>query len=107
MSKILKILCKHQLYAKLSKCLFVKDKLHYLVYVVGKNGVKNEHARIEIVMRLITPHDVRKLWSFLGLFDYYKRFIQGYSTLVASLTNLLSMILSIIGRLNAKRHLTK
>jgi hypothetical protein len=51
MSKVLKILRKHWLYAKLSKCHFAKDELHYLGHVVGKDGVKVNPAKIEIVMK--------------------------------------------------------
>jgi hypothetical protein len=58
MSKILKILCKHRLYAKLSKCHFAKDELHYLGHVVDKNEIKVDMAKIEIVMKWIMPCDV-------------------------------------------------
>ena len=88
MSKVLKILRKHRLYAKLSKYHFAKDELYYLGHVVGKDGVKVDPAKIETIMKLNTPHDVGQLRSFFGLCNYFKRFIQGYTTLVAPLTNL-------------------
>ena len=40
MGKILKTLCKHQLYAMLFKCHFIEDKLHYLDHIMGKHEVK-------------------------------------------------------------------
>jgi hypothetical protein len=88
MSKVLKILRKHRLYAKLSNCHFAKDELHYLGHVVGKDEIKVDPAKIETVMKWNTPRDVGQLCSFLGLYNYFRRFIQGYSTLVAPLTNL-------------------
>jgi hypothetical protein len=88
MSKVLKILRKHRLYAKLSKCHFAKDEFHYLGHVMGKDGLKVHPAKIETVMKWNTPRDVGQLCSFLGLCNYFRRFIQGYSTLVAPLTNL-------------------
>ena len=87
--KVLKILRKHQLYAKLSKCHFAKDELHYLGHVVGKYGNKVDPAKIKTIMRWNTPQDVGQLHSFLGLCDYSRCFILGYSTLVAILTNLI------------------
>lgn len=77
MRKVLKVLCKHQLYAKLSKCHFAKHKFQYLGHVVDKEGIK-----VDLAM----PCDVGKLCSFIGLCNYFIRFIQGYSTLVAPLT---------------------
>ena len=35
---ILQVLREHQLYAKLSKCDFYKDKIHYLGHVISKVG---------------------------------------------------------------------
>jgi hypothetical protein len=46
------------LYAKLSKCHFAKDELHYLGHVVDKNEIKVDMAKIEIVMKWIMPCDV-------------------------------------------------
>jgi hypothetical protein len=54
---------------------------------VGKDGVKVDPAKIEIVMKWNTPRDVGQLRSFF-VCNYFRRFIQGYSTLVGPLTNL-------------------
>ena len=55
---------------------------------MGKEWVKVDPAKIETVTTWIMPRDVGQLRSFLGLCNYFKRLIQGYSTLVAPLTNL-------------------
>ena len=51
MSKIFKILCNYRLYAKLFKCHFAKNELHYFGHVVDKDGIRVDLAKIEIVMK--------------------------------------------------------
>ena len=80
------ILCKNKLYAKLAKCHFAKNELEYLDHVVGKDGIKVDRRKIEIVAKWARPKDVNQLHSFLGLCNYFCKFIQAYSTLVAPLT---------------------
>jgi len=86
--KVLDILRKNKLYAKLTKCHFAKEELEYLGHVVGKDGIKVDPRKIETVAKWARPKDVSQLRSFLGLCNYFRRFIQGYSTLVAPLTHL-------------------
>ena len=38
---------------------------------------------------MAVPTKVTELWSFLGLANYYRRFIKGYSKMVPPLTDLL------------------
>jgi hypothetical protein len=56
--------------------------------VVGKDGIKVDPRKIETVTTWARPNDVSQLRSFLGLSNYFRRFIQGYSTLDAPLTHL-------------------
>jgi hypothetical protein len=48
MGKIIKIHCKHQLYAKSFKCHFTKDELHYLGHIMGKHGVKLTRIELQL-----------------------------------------------------------
>ena len=87
---VLELLRTHKLYAKMSKCSFFKDELPFLGYVVGKNGVAMDSAKVKTIMDWPEPSSPKDLKSFLGLCNYFKRFIQGYSLLVAPLTRLTS-----------------
>jgi hypothetical protein len=57
-------------------------------HVVGKDGIKVDLREIETVAKWIRPKDVNQLHSFLDLYNYFRRFIQGYSSLGAPLTYL-------------------
>ena len=46
-------------------------------------------VKIEAVMNGKPPRNVTEVRSFLGLEGYYRRFVQGFSVIVSSLTRLL------------------
>lgn len=85
---ILALLRKEQLRAKLSKCEFNKPELSFLGMVVGRQGLKVDQRKIAVVRDWATPTEVSALRGFLGLANYFRKFIQGYSSLVAPLTQL-------------------
>ena len=72
----------------MTKCRFANRELEYLGHVVGKDGIKVDPQKIETVTTWARPNDVSQLRSFLGLSNYFRRFIQGYSILVIPLTHL-------------------
>lgn len=84
------ILRKHKLYVKLSKCAFGQTTLPFLGHLVGKDGIRVDPAKIAAVKdwpRPATAHDVR---CFLGLANYYRRFVRGFAHIASPLTDLLS-----------------
>ncbi|KAL5574062.1 hypothetical protein UlMin_023659 [Ulmus minor] len=84
----LQTLEEHKLYAKFSKCEFWLDKVHFLGHVVSKDGVSVDPAKIEAVSKWSAPTNVTEIRSFLGLAGYYRRFVEGFSSLAAPLTAL-------------------
>jgi transposase InsO family protein len=82
------ILRKHKFFCRLKKCVFNKSELHYLGHIVGKDGLKVDPRKISIIQDWPLPVDVPQLRSFLGLANYFRKFIQGYSSMVSPLTSL-------------------
>ena len=85
---VLKFLREHKLYAKLSKCEFYKDKIHYLGHIISNKGISMDPEKIEAIMNWPTPRNVTDVRSFVGLAGYYKRFIEGFSKVLHSITSL-------------------
>ncbi|KAL5538597.1 hypothetical protein UlMin_045205 [Ulmus minor] len=52
------------------------------------DGITVDPTKIEAVSRWPTPTSVTEIRSFLGLAGYYKRFVEGFSSLAAPLTAL-------------------
>lgn len=87
---VFSILQQQGLKAKLSKCAFNQPELKFLGHVVGRHGLKVDPEKVQVVRDWSTPTSVKQLRSFLGLANFFRRFIQGYSSLVAPLTALTS-----------------
>ena len=88
--EVLEILRRERFYAKLSKCTFCSAELEYLGHLVGEHGIKVDPRKVAGVVEWPPPTDVSRLRSFLGLANYFRRFIQGYSSMVQPLTTLTS-----------------
>lgn len=80
---------KHRLYAKLSKCFFFKDSAHFLGHVVSGQGIHVDPGKIRSISEWPLPQNTAQLRSFLGLTNYFKRFIKDYSIIAAPLNELL------------------
>jgi transposase InsO family protein len=87
--EILKRLSKHNLNAKISKCEFFEPSLTFLGHIVSRDGVRVCSDKVTAVREFPVPTNVKELRSFLGLSNFYRRFIQGFSKITAVLTRLL------------------
>ncbi|CAA6662801.1 unnamed protein product [Spirodela intermedia] len=72
--QILETLKCHQLYLNPSKCTFARTKVEFLSHVIGGEKVQMDH---------------KKLRSFIGLTNYYRKFIKSFSHIATPLTQLL------------------
>nr|XP_018624073.1 uncharacterized mitochondrial protein AtMg00860-like [Nicotiana tomentosiformis] len=77
-----------KLYAKLSKCEFWLDTIVFLGHVVSSEGVKVYPKKIEVVQSWPRSFTAIEIRSFLGLAEYYRCFVEGFSSIAASLTRL-------------------
>ncbi len=87
---VLSVLRQHRFYAKLSKCEFGQTSLKFLGHVVGADGVAVDPDKAKVLREWPLPRSRAELRSFLGLANYFKRFIPNYSTVAAPLTDLTS-----------------
>ena len=76
------------MYARLSKCDFYKDKIHYLGHIISNEGISMDLEKIEAIMNWPTPRNVTAMRSFMGLAGHYMRFIEGFSKVTHSITSL-------------------
>lgn len=89
---VLGISVAHQLKAKLSKCQFGTSRVgvEYLVHIITADGVSVDPTKINAVQNWPVPTTVKDVRAFLGLAGYYRKFIKGFETIVAPLTQLTS-----------------
>ena len=71
-----------------TKCLFFQDSVKFLGHVVSKNGISPDQSKIEAIYNIPTPNTIKELQSFLGLANYYRRFVKNYAHIAKPLHEL-------------------
>ena len=80
---------ENQLYVKREKCSFAQESIKFLGHLVDCGHIKMDLEKVRAIQEWRTPINVKELRSFLGLTNYYKQFVEGYSRNGALLTELL------------------
>jgi hypothetical protein len=86
--QVFDLLRQHKLYVKLSKCEFFKHEVEFLGHIVGNGHIKMCPSKISAILEWPTPSSITDIRSFIGLCNYYRKFIQGFSTITSPLIEL-------------------
>ena len=86
---VLSRLREHKLYINMEKCKFFKDSIDFLGFVVSSKGVQMQQDKIDAIQKWPAPRNVSEILGFLGLCNFYRRFIKGFSKLALPLTSML------------------
>lgn len=86
---VFKTLREKELYVKKEKCSFVREEVHFLGHVIPHGTLRMDEKKVQAIKEWEPPTCVAELRSFLGLVNYYRPSIKGYSARAAPLTNLL------------------
>ncbi|CAB3997885.1 Retrovirus-related Pol poly from transposon, partial [Paramuricea clavata] len=73
---------------KPSKCSFARSTVEYLGHVVSRDGIRPDPSKIAAVENFPVPRCVRDVRSFLGLANYYRRFIKNFASIASPLNKL-------------------
>jgi len=87
-AKVLQALEKAGLYLRYDKCEFHVQETKFLGMIVTQQGVKMDPAKVDTVVNWPTPKNVKDVQSYIGFANFYRRFIHGFSNILAPLTNL-------------------
>ena len=67
MRMVLQLLREHKMYAKMRKCDFYRDRIHYLGHIILEQGISVDPDKIEAIMKWPTPMNVADVISFMGI----------------------------------------
>ena len=74
---------------KRHKCAFAAPSVEYLGHVIDQEGLHPSEEKVRAIKQAPHPRNVTELKSFLGLLNYYSKFLPHLSTLLSPLYHLL------------------
>jgi len=84
--QVLQTLWQYKLCANLEKCTFGMTQVQYLGYVIDEQGVHVDPTKIQVIRDWPPPTTLTELRSFLGLANFYRRFVLGFSHITSPLS---------------------
>ena len=75
-------------HVKENKCALLLPEVEFLGHVVSAEGVKVAVDKVDAVSSWLTPTCVQEVWGFLGLANFYRRFVKDFAAIAKPLTDL-------------------
>ena len=73
---------------KLAKCAFMMDRVEYLGHLISGDGIQPTEDKKRAILEAPTPQNLQQLRSFLGLLNYYGKFLPNLASILSSLYSL-------------------
>ena len=79
---------KANLKLKPTKCHLFKAEVAFLGHILSSNGVAPNKENIQKIVEWEPPKSSKQVQSFLGMANYYRRFVPGFSNIVRPMVDL-------------------
>ena len=73
---------------KPTKCHFFQKEIKYLGHVISENGISVDPSKIKAIQDMPYPKKLVQLQSFLGMINYYRKFVCNFSEIALPLYEL-------------------
>ncbi|XP_017490965.1 PREDICTED: uncharacterized protein K02A2.6-like, partial [Rhagoletis zephyria] len=73
----------------LEKSEFFKDSIEYCGYIISKEGIRRMKSKIQAIQDMKVPTNREEVRAFMGLVNYYGRFVRNLSDIVYPINRLL------------------
>ena len=80
-AEVIRRLEENDLYVKPEKCKWNVREVGFLGVIIGPEGMQIEKEKVKRILEWLTPKCVKDVQKFLGLVNYYHRFIQGFASI--------------------------
>ena len=75
LEEVFRRLQEHGIRLNPAKCIFFQSGLEFLGHWIDKNGIRPLTQKMDVVMQAKSPTTVTQLKSYLGLLNYYGKFL--------------------------------
>lgn len=89
LDEVLRRLAENGVTVKKEKCSFLCESVEYLGHVIDRYGLHAAPDKLKAIVDAPAPTNVQELRSFLGLINYYGKFIPDLASVLGPLNNLL------------------
>jgi hypothetical protein len=90
LQSVLKRLSEYGIRLKESKCSLMKSEVEYFAFIVSKDGIQPSPQKVKAMLNVAEPENVKELQSWLGMVNYYRKWIPDMSTVLQPLNELLA-----------------
>ena len=88
LASVLEKMSRYRLHCKLSKCEFFQSKVKYLGLIFSEEGITVDQDKVSGIVRMLPPTNLTELRSFLGMCNFYRKFIKDFSSIAVPMTRL-------------------
>jgi hypothetical protein len=88
MDRVLTKLRDAGLEVNVAKSLFCAHEIEYLGYILTREGIKSQSKKVQAILALNLPNNVKELRHFLGMVQYFWDMWARHSEMLAPLTDL-------------------
>ena len=85
---VLKRLCEEGYYANPDKCEFFQKEVSFLGHVIDEKGISVQQHKVKAVSAWPVPKNTKEVKGFLGLTNYYRKFVHQYNDIAVPLTEM-------------------
>lgn len=86
---VLRRLHKYNIKINADKCEFFEKRINYCGYVIDAEGIHKDQQKMEAIDKMSRPKNITQLRSFIGMINYYSKFIKNLSNILYPLNKLL------------------
>jgi RNase H-like domain found in reverse transcriptase/Reverse transcriptase (RNA-dependent DNA polymerase) len=88
LNAVLRRLKEPDLYVSTNMCVVMSTEMEFLDVIVGREDLRMDPTKIKVIEDWPRPESVTEVRSFLGLVQFFRRFISRFYEIAAPLTNL-------------------
>lgn len=94
--EVLKRLAEHNMRINVEKSEWMKQEIEYCGYVINKYGIKKMKHKMTAIQNMKRPKNTDKVRAFVGMFNYYGRFLKDLSTILYPINNFVKKSVSFV-----------